>query len=138
MGKRRSSRELAMKFLYQRELNDGIVEQQMEEFWERNPCQNEIQQFTEELLQTVFKNKKQIDEVLDKASDNWSLSRMAIIDRNLLRLAACEIMFNKNVPAKAVIDEAIEIAKKYGCGDSSSFINGVLDRINKEISCAPS
>ena len=127
-----------MKFLYQRELNDGIIEQQMEDFWERNPCQNEIQQFTEQLVQTVFDKKEQIDELLKKCSDNWSLSRMAIIDRNLLRLAACEIMFNKDVPAKAVIDEAIEIAKKYGSSDSSSFINGVLDRISKEISCSTS
>ena len=127
-----------MKFLYQRELNDGIVEQQMEDFWKRNPCQNEIQQFTEQLVQTVFDKKEQIDELLKKCSDNWSLSRMAIIDRNLLRLAACEIMFNKDIPAKAVIDEAIEIAKKYGSSDSSSFINGVLDRISKEISCSTS
>ena len=136
MGKRRSSRELAMKFLYQSELNEGLVVQQMEDFWERNPCQDEIQQFTEQLVQTVLDKKEQIDELLGKCSDNWSISRMAIIDRNLLRLAACEIMFNKNIPAKAVIDEAIEIAKKYGSSDSASFINGVLDRINKEISCS--
>ena len=137
MGKRRSSRELALKFLYQRELNQGILEEQMKEFWERNPCQEDIQQFTWELVETTFAHNEEIDGLLGKCSDNWSLSRMAVIDRNLLRLAACEIMFNKNVPAKAVIDEAVEIAKKYGCGDSSSFINGVLDRLTKEISCPP-
>ncbi len=137
MGKRRSSRELALKFLYQRELNQGILEEQLYDFWERNPCQEDIQEFAEELVATVFDNNEQIDELLEKCSDNWSLSRMAIIDRNLLRLAASEIIFNKNVPAKAVIDEAVEIAKKYGAEDSSSFINGVLDRITKEILCPP-
>ena len=137
MGKRRSSRELALKFLYQRELNQGILEEQLSDFWERNPCQEDIQEFAEELVATVFDNNEQIDELLEKCSDNWSLSRMAIIDRNLLRLAASEIIFNKNVPAKAVIDEAVEIAKKYGAEDSSSFINGVLDRITKEILCPP-
>lgn len=137
MGKRRSSRELALKFLYLIELNKGIPEEQMKEFWERNPCQDDIREFTEDLIKTFSENKDEIDGALEKCSDNWSLSRMAVIDRNLLRLAVCEILFKKNVPVNAVINEAVEIAKKYGCGDSSSFINGVLDRIVKEASCRP-
>lgn len=137
MGKRRSSRELALKFLYQIELNKGIPEEQMKEFWERNPCQDDIREFTEDLIDTVSEHNDEIDEALEKCSDNWSLSRMAVIDRNLLRLAACEILFKKNTPVKAVINEAVEIAKKYGCGDSASFINGVLDRISKEALCRP-
>ena len=137
MGKRRSSRELALKFLYQIELNKGIPEEQMKEFWERNPCQDDIQEFTEDLIKTFSENKDEIDGLLEKCSDNWSLARMAVIDRNLLRLAVCELLFKKNVPVKAVIDEAVEIAKKYGCGDSASFVNGVLDRIAKEAPCRP-
>ena len=135
MGKRRSSRELALKILYQKEMNQGALDEQIKEFWERNPCQEDIQDFTEELVAYVSDNNEQIDKLLGKCSDNWSLSRMAVIDRNILRLAASEMMFNKDVPIKAVIDEAVEIAKKYGSADSASFVNGVLDRIARETPC---
>ena len=70
---------------------------------------------------------------MEKYSDNWTLSRMTVIDRNLLRMAASELMYSKSVPPKVVIDEAVEIAKKFGSEDSPNFINGVLDRFLKEL-----
>jgi len=132
MGKRRSSRELAMRFLYQVELNPRNPKEQMKEFWERNPCQEDIQAFTEELVDKIFSKKEEIDALLETYSENWPLSRMAVIDRNLLRLATCEILYYKNVPPKVAIDEAVEISKKYGSDESPNFINGILDRVMKE------
>ena len=133
MGKRRSSRELAIKFLYLTEMNPGDTEKQLEQFWESNPCQDDIQNYTVELLAKIREGQPAIDNLLKKFSENWTLDRMAVIDRNLLRLAACELMYDKSIPPKVVIDEAVEIAKKYGSGESPNFINGILDRVMKEV-----
>ncbi len=133
MGKRRSSRELAIKFLYLMEMNPGDTEKQLEQFWESNPCQDDIQNYTVELLAKIREGQPAIDNLLKKFSENWTLDRMAVIDRNLLRLAACELMYDKSIPPKVVIDEAVEIAKKYGSGESPNFINGILDRVMKEM-----
>ena len=133
MGNRRFSRELVIQFLYFTEMNKGEIDSQLKSFWENNPCQEDVQSFTEDILNDIFDHKKEIDARLEKYSDNWTLSRMAVIDRNLLRMAASELMYSKMVPPKVAIDEAVEIAKKYGTEDSPNFINGVLDRILKEL-----
>jgi len=132
MGKRRSSRELVIKFLYLVEMNEGDVEAQRLEFWERNPCQPDIQGFADEILNNIFQHRHDIDSCVERFSENWTMSRMAVIDRNVLRLATSEILFSKTVPPKVVIDEAVEIAKRFGSGDSPQFINGILDRILRE------
>ena len=133
MGNRRFSRELVIQFLYLTEMNEGDVASQLKAFWEDNACDGEVQSFAEDILNDIFEHKKEIDARLEKYSDNWTLSRMTVIDRNLLRLAASELMYSKTVPPKVAIDEAVEIAKKYGSEDSPNFINGILDRILKEI-----
>jgi len=133
MGKRRSSRELALKFLYQSELNEGNVDEQMESFMERNSSKDEIDIFMKELVEAVIKHKKEIDEIVQKFSDNWVLDRMTVIDRNILRIGTCELLFNFSTPPKVAINEAVDIAKKYGNEDSPEFINGILDKIYKEI-----
>ena len=134
MGNRRFSRELVIQFLYLTEMNEGDIASQLEAFWESNPNKDEgIQSFTEDILNNIFEHKKEIDAQLEKYSDNWTLSRMTVIDRNLLRMAASELMYSKTVPPKVAIDEAVEIAKKFGSEDSPNFINGILDRILKEL-----
>ncbi len=133
MGKRRSSRELALKFLYQFELNEGNIDEQMKSFLEQNSSSNEIEVFMKELIEAVIKQKKEIDEIVQKFSDNWVLDRMTVIDRNILRIGTCEFLFNFSTPPKVVINEAVDIAKKYGNEDSPEFINGILDKIYKEI-----
>jgi len=133
MGNRRFSRELVIQFLYLSEMNEGEIENQLKSFWENNSCQEDVQSFAENILNDIFDHKKEIDDKLEKYSDNWTLSRMAVIDRNLLRMAASELMYSKTVPSKVAIDEAVEIAKKFGTEDSPNFINGVLDRILKEL-----
>jgi len=133
MGNRRFSRELVVQFLYLTEMNEGEISSQLESFWENNSCEKDVQSFAEDILNDIFDQKKEIDARLEKYSDNWTLSRMTVIDRNLLRMAASELMYSKTVPPKVAIDEAVEIAKKYGAEDSPNFINGILDRILKEL-----
>ncbi len=132
MGKRRSSRELTIKFLYLVDMNPEQWEDQLQQFWEHTPCQKDIQVYADEILDKYFENREEVDRLIEKFSDNWTLSRMAVIDRNLLRMAACEILYLPSTPPKVVIDEALEIAKKYGSEESANFINGILDRVMKE------
>ena len=133
MGKRRSSRELALKFLYQFELNEGDLDEQIKLFLERNSSQEGVENFMKELVMSLVSKMKEVDEIIQKYSDNWILDRMTVIDRNILRIGACELLFNFSTPPKVVINEAIDIAKKYGNEDSPEFINGILDKVYNEI-----
>ena len=134
MGKRRSSRELAIKFLYQYEFNEGNLKDQMKSFLERNSSQGEVGDFMKELVGSILEQIKEIDEIVQKYSDNWVLDRMTVIDRNILRMGTCELLFNFSTPPKVAINEAVDIAKKYSNKDSPEFINGILDKIYKEVS----
>ena len=133
MGKRRSSRELAPKFLYQFELNGGNLDEQIKLFLERNSSQEDVANFMKELVVSLIDKMEEIDEIIQKFSDHWILDRMTVIDRNILRMGACELLFNFSTPPKVVINEAIDIAKKYGNEDSPEFINGILDKVYNEI-----
>ena len=133
MGKRRSSRELALKFLYQFELNGGDLDEQIKLFLERNSSQEDVANFMKELVISLIDKMEEIDEIIQKFSDHWILDRMTVIDRNILRMGACELLFNFSTPPKVVINEAIDIAKKYGNEDSPEFINGILDKVYNEI-----
>ena len=133
MGKRRSSRELALKFLYQFELNGGDLDEQIKLFLERNSSQEDVANFMKELVVSLIDKMEEIDEIIQKFSDHWILDRMTVLDRNILRMGACELLFNFSTPPKVVINEAIDIAKKYGNEDSPEFINGILDKVYNEI-----
>ena len=133
MGKRRSSRELALKFLYQFELNEGDLDEQIKLFLERNSSQKDVESFMKELVVSLIDKMEEIDEIIQKFSDHWILDRMTVIDRNILRMGTCELLFNFSTPPKVVINEAIDIAKKYGNEDSPEFINGILDKVYNEI-----
>ena len=132
MGKRRSSRELALKFLYQSELNGGNIDEQMKLFLERNALQEEVETFMKDLVKSILKQMKEIDKIIQKFSDHWMLDRMTVIDRNILRMGTFELLFSFSTPPKVAINEALDIAKKYGNEDSPEFINGILDKIYKE------
>ena len=133
MGKRRSSRELALKFLYQSELNKGNIDEQVKLFLKRNSSQEEVETFMLELVKSILRQINEIDAIIQKFSDNWVLDRMTVIDRNILRMGTCELLFNFSTPPKVAINEAVDIAKKYSNEDSPEFINGILDKIYKEI-----
>jgi N utilization substance protein B len=133
VGKRRASRELALKFLYQFDVNKGNFNDEIKLYLERSSGKDDVKNFAADLIANTIRHKNEIDDLLEKCSENWSLSRMAVIDRNILRLAACELFFFKDTPPKVAIDEAVEIAKKYGGDNSPEFINGVLDRIKNAV-----
>ena len=132
MGKRRAARELALKFLYQTEFNPDDREAQMEKFCERADTHHEITEFMQVLVNKVFSQSEEVDIQLKKFSDHWALERMSMVDRNILRLGICELLFETSTPPKVVINEAVEIAKKFGSEDSPDFINGILDKVFKE------
>jgi N utilization substance protein B len=133
MGKRRSSRELTLKFLYQSEMNKENIEEQIKIFIERNSSHGEVEVFMESLVKSIYKEIEEIDKIIQECSDNWILDRMTVIDRNILRMGTCELLFDFLTPPRVVINEAIDIAKKYGNEDSPEFINGILDKIHKKI-----
>jgi N utilization substance protein B len=102
-------------------------------FWEgqEEEC-DEVVSFAVSLVNGVYGNKERIDSIITKYTTNWQIDRMAAIDRNIIRLASFEILFSEDIPSKVAINEAVELAKRYGDKDSGKFVNGVLDKINKE------
>ena len=134
MGKRRKAREIALQFLYQLDLNgDDDPAPAAAEFWARHAVDSEARAFAEALVRGAKANQPKIDETIAQFTEHWDLDRMAVVDRNLLRLAVYELLWQSDVPAKVAINEAIEIAKKFGTQESGRFINGILDRIHKEL-----
>jgi N utilization substance protein B len=127
MGVRRRGRELALQILYQQELTSADIDQIILGFEDLQKAPPVARQFAEELARGVLLRREEIDQNLESQADNWRLVRMAIVDRNVLRLAMYELMFEGDVPAAVVIDEAVEIAKRFGSERSSQFINGLLD-----------
>jgi N utilization substance protein B len=108
-------------------------EETMHLFWEYFPVDLEIRAFCTELVLGTLDRLAVIDEFLTEASDNWSLNRMSVVDRNILRLATYELLERPDIPPSVSLNEAIEIAKKYSTPDASVFINGVLDRVKRMV-----
>ena len=133
-GKRRKARELALQFLYQLEQNGATDPGPFEaDFWARHPVDDEARAFADSLVQGAKRHQGEIDKRIAECTEHWDLDRMAVVDRNILRLAVYELLFEPAVPGKVTINEAIEIAKKFGTTESGRFINGVLDRIHREL-----
>jgi transcription antitermination factor NusB len=133
VGKRRKSRELALQLLYELDLHDdGGGTSRLGEFWTRNPADAEVRTFTEELVRGTREHQPKIDDLIRQFTEHWSIDRMAVVDRNILRQGIYELLWAPDVPPKVTINEALEVAKKFSTQESSRFINGILDRIRKE------
>ncbi len=137
MGIRREAREYALQMLYAFEKNKSLAGNELFRiFREENFILNDkVRIFAEEIVAGVLSNQKEIDAIIVSKSKNWSLSRMPVVDLNIMRVAAYELLYCPDIPKKVSINEAIEVAKKYGDKDSPSFVNGILDEIepgNKE------
>lgn len=138
MGNRRKARECALQLLYDLEFNGMLegadAERAIEDYWGAFPdngkINDDVRGFAEALVQGVRGHDQQIDGYIQKASTNWKIERMALVDRNILRIATYELKHMTDIPPKVSLNEAIEIAKRYGSQDSGSFINGILDRIS--------
>lgn len=132
MRKRTRGRECALKMLYAIEIAKETPERGMAIFWENaDPVEFEVKDFADELVRGVADHLDEIDALITKHATNWQLDRMAVIDKNVLRIGTYELLHRDDVPPKVSINEAIELAKKYGDKDSGKFVNGVLDKINK-------
>ena len=130
--RRRKSRELALRMLYQLETNSSNPELALENYCNIFPYQQDVVDYAESLMLGVKKDRETIDTYIQDASEHWKISRIAFVDKNILRIGIYEMLFSEDVPPKVAIDEAIELAKKYGNEDSGNFINGVLDKIFKD------
>lgn len=140
MGKRREGREAAVQYLYQLDLNgDGNAPGDSDAFWalHSGPGKAEVtaktRTFAEQLVKGVMAHRDEVDERIKKYTANYELSRLAVVDRNILRMAIYEMLHAPDVAPVVIINEAIEIAKKFGGDKSGGFVNGVLDRIKQEL-----
>lgn len=156
MGARRKARECGLQVLYQLEtagrelpapgrlpppvresplarVGDEEVEEALTAFFENFDAPDRTHAYTEELVHGVVKNLTRIDEVIGRHSPRWRVERMAIVDRNVLRLGVYELMSAPDVPAKVILDEGVEIARRFGSEQSSAFVNGVLDSAAREL-----
>ena len=128
--KRRKAREHALQILFQldirKEKPSAIA---LKRFWAEYDADDEVRSFAEELVKGTYKHLSKINDLIHQCAKNWSLDRMALVDRNVLRMAVYEILFRMDIPTSVTINEAIEIAKKYGTEESGSFVNGILDSV---------
>ena len=131
MGGRRLSREMALKVLFQIDLVSTNIEETLKYTFENDKYSDEVREFTLTLVKGVLSNLSEIDKAINNYTNNWSLERIANIDRNILRIAIYEILYLENIPKSVSINEAVELAKKYGTKSSFSFVNGVLGKIDK-------
>ena len=128
MGRRSKAREVVFQILYQDDLNPKAGPSVGEDLLARRLSDENLLQFAVALLTGVRSKRRELDERLDDVADNWSVDRMAATDRNALRIGAYEILFG-DTPDVVAVDEAIELAKRYGTAQSAAFVNGILDRL---------
>lgn len=129
MGPRRHGRELAVQALYQVELTEDASARSLALFLSHFEGGAEAKEFAHRLIHGVLEHRKDIDRQIGDATENWKFERIAKVDLVILRLATYELLFCPDIPQNVSLDEAIEIAKRFGSDDSSTFINGVLDKI---------
>jgi N utilization substance protein B len=133
MGTRRKAREYALQMLFQWDITRDLVDQIAANFWDNHREPQEVMDFAQTLATRTVAHVEQIDALIQKHTQHWRLDRMAIVDRNLLRLAVQEFLYDTETPKTVVINEAIEIARRFSTQESPQFINGVLDSIKKEL-----
>ena len=158
MGKRREARERAVQFLFQHDLNPPEkLDQALDQFWDSQrssviagdkgpamwnekielppPTTEEAatRLFADPLIRGVLENRDRLDDEIKKFAKNWDLHRMAVVDRNILRLAIYEMLFRDDIPPVVSINEAVDIAKRFSTGDSGKFVNGILDKVRGQL-----
>ena len=136
MGARRKARELALQMLYQHDLSGNLPDAIIDTFEDLQKSKANTREFATRIFRGTVDHLAQIDEMITAQADNWRLSRMAVVDRNIIRMSVYEFMHESDTPKLVIIDEAIEIAKKFGTQKSSQFINGILDGILKRYNLA--
>jgi N utilization substance protein B len=133
MGARTTGREAALQMIFALDANGGSAERVINQFWRETPGDPEGREYAERMVRGVADGLEKIDATIRKASTNWRIERMARVDRNVLRLGAWELAQVDDTPRAVILDEAVELAKRFGSEDSGSFVNGVLDRIATDL-----
>ena len=133
MGSRRKAREYALQMLFQWDITRDNIEHVMAGFWANQEEPPAVMEFANQLVMRTVEHVEEIDRLVQRHAEHWRLDRMAIVDRNLLRLATQEFMYDRETPKTVVINEAIEIARRFSAQESPQFINGILDSIRKEV-----
>ena len=132
MKKRTRGRELALQFLYQRDLLGPELIDEAAGFLSEEEPDREARAFAQRLIGGVHEHWDELDGVIRGVAQNWDIARMAVVDRNVLRLATFELLYAKDIPPKVAINEAIELGKRFSTANSGGFINGILDRIKTQ------
>lgn len=134
MGTRRKSRELALQMLFQLDMGKQSPEQVRKTFWsERKEMDESVRGFADDIFRLATERGEEIDKVIEAHAQNWRMERMAAVDRNVMRAAVAEFMGYPQTPSPIVINEALEIARKFSSPEAVNFINGVLDSVSKEL-----
>jgi N utilization substance protein B len=136
MSVRRRAREIALQVLYQLDISQGDPGEVLALYWENFRPSPKAREFCQKLVEGVRGSQGEIDPFIEENSENWTLKRMAAVDRNILRLATFELLYCPEIPFKATLNEAIELAKRFGSDDSGAFINGILDKIHSSLPSA--
>jgi len=131
MGARRKARELALQMLFENDIAGTDPHEMFRRFADLDSAPEGIRAFAERLVSGTLRHRDDLDELISKQADNWRVARMPVVDRNILRLALFELLHEPETPRPVVIDEALEIAKRFSTPRSSQFINGVLDGVLK-------
>jgi N utilization substance protein B len=133
MGRRRKAREETLRILYRIEFDAKPLEEILNQYWESKRTGQTTREYSTWLVKGIGSHRKKIDSIIQNASEHWRLSRMALIDRNILRMAVFELLYEENIEPAVVINEAIEIAKTYSGDEAAAFVNGVLDAIRRKL-----
>jgi N utilization substance protein B len=129
MGKRRQARECALQILFQLEFHSGDPREVARVYWEHQKAAKGAREYGTWIVERILEHGETIDRTIQAASKNWRLARMAVVDRNILRIAVAEVLYEPTLVPAIVMDEAIEIAKRYSGEESAVFVNGVLDAV---------
>ena len=131
--RRRQAREIALQFLYGYDLNPRDLDPALDDLWRSSKVRGESKNFAMELIRGTIEKKDRLDAVIEKHALNWKLGRIALVDRNILRLGLYELSFRDDIPPLVSINEAVDLAKKFSTDQSGSFVNGILDQTRKEM-----
>lgn len=127
---RHSARELVLQILFQLDFH-GTTEGWLDEFWAQQRTSKSVREFANQIVSGVQAQQEELDQLIEHSSENWSLDRMPIVDRNILRQAIYELVWIPDIPAKVTVDEALQLAKSFADDDAKRFVNGILDKILK-------
>lgn len=133
MGRRREARQAALQYHFWRDMQRGSGPERMEDFWEFLPTKARIREFAQPLIDGMNAHLEEIDTRIRRYCENYEFRRISAVDRNVLRLAIYEMLFREDIPPVVSINEAIELAKKFGGAESGRFVNGILDRVKDDL-----